>query len=99
LSRVPDSTRVTQVFLTPWGERLQLGDEAVLKRAEVERERRKTREQLGERQRLRDAVLFIEYLRYGKLDTWLAKAAVMKKPFPDEALWQIFECCEFARVR
>ncbi|KAK4447935.1 hypothetical protein QBC34DRAFT_495764 [Podospora aff. communis PSN243] len=85
---------VQQVLLSkmedsPGDERTPSADEAALQK---ESKRREARLQPDEQQRSRDAILFIEYLRYGKLDTYLAKAAIMNKPFPDEALWQIFEC-------
>ncbi|KAK0616304.1 hypothetical protein B0T14DRAFT_588215 [Immersiella caudata] len=74
------------------------GDEGVkpkvvsLLRAKIEKERGVKRERLDEQQKSKDAVLFIEHLRHGKLDTWLCKAAVTGKPLPNEVLWEIFEC-------
>jgi hypothetical protein len=37
-------------------------------------------------------VLFIEYMPRGRFDDYLGRIAVTGKRFPDQVLWQIFDC-------
>lgn len=40
-------------------------------------------------------VLFIEYMRRGRFEDYVAKTALSGKRVPDEVLWQIFDCCKY----
>lgn len=41
-----------------------------------------------------ETVLFIEYMSRGRLEDYMGKMAAWKKPFPNEILWQVFDCCK-----
>ena len=44
-------------------------------------------------------VLFIEYMPRGRLSDYIGKVAIKKSHFPDEVLWQVFDCCKCSKTK